>query len=309
MSVAVITGANAGIGLNFTRKLLAKGSYSTVIITGRSQTRCDETATELRKCVAPSSPVDVDAIVCDLDSLASVAQFCDAVKRRVSKIDLLVLNAGFLSGPALEMTAKKSKDGLEQTFAANHLAHWCMQESLLPLLKAAGNARVVITASESHRTPTVPHGGHTVDAWTQIACETGRGTCMGAYGDSKLANVLHASEIQRRYGSFGITANSLHPGMIRDTNIWQPQAGVSLFLIDYLLMPVGWLLGGRRSVDQGGDNLMMCVEEKQGGKYANCETFEKPSAIARDEKAAQALWEASEALCKKYGPPFPSAPQ
>lgn len=301
MAVAVITGANAGIGLNFAQKLLAKGTYATVIVTGRSQARCDETLAVLRKGL-PNSATVVDAVVCDLDSLASVAKCCAELTQRVSKIDLLVLNAAVVSGPALKTAVKKSKDGIEQTFAANHLSHWYMQENLLPLLKAAGKARVVVTSSESHRQPTVSNDGKTAEAWQTVATETGRAQYIGVYGDSKLANVLHAREIQRRYSSFGITANSLHPGVIHGTSIFKLQTGFSHFFVDYLFMPITWLAGFRRTVEQGADCIMMCVEEKEGGKYANCEKFEKPSPVALDEQAAKALWEASAALCKKLAP-------
>lgn len=245
----------------------------------------------------------MDALVCDLDSLASVALFCAALKQRVKKIDLLVLNAGLFSGPSMEKTAKKSKDGLEQMFQGNHLSHFYMQEDLLPLLKAAGRARVVVVSSMAHSEPSISGGGKTANAWMQVATETGRALVLHSYGDSKLANVLHAREIQRRYSSFGITANALHPGVIKETNIWAPLTGVSRVLVDWYFFPLMWLTGKIRSIEEGADSIMKCAEEKEGGKYLFCTEYVQPSAIALDDSAARAMWECSVALCREHAPP------
>jgi NAD(P)-dependent dehydrogenase (short-subunit alcohol dehydrogenase family) len=306
--VAVVTGASSGIGLRYARdKLLRSKAYGRVIFSARSDARCAELLAAIAD--VDRGDTEVEALVCDMASLSSVRDFCGAVAARADAasggIALLVLNAGFISGSAFDATAAKTCDGLEAVFAVNHLAHFLMFRELLPLLKAGAAAhaarsppgcRVVLTASEGHAFAKPPRAGKDAAAWTEVATVLGRSTCFAAYADSKLANVLMAAEVQRRYGAAGITANALHPGGIRETGIWAPQAGLAKFLIDGLMFPIGRLFGAWQSVDDGAGALAACVDSAEGGLYRHVHKWQPPAPIGRDPAAAAALWDASDAL-------------
>jgi NAD(P)-dependent dehydrogenase (short-subunit alcohol dehydrogenase family) len=310
MAVALITGASNGIGLRFARNLLAKRQFARVIFSARSSARCGELLAAIAD--VPRGDTAVEALVCDMASLASVRDFCRDVTARVPAdvgISLLVLNAGMISGSAFDKTAARSADGLEAVFAVNHLAHFLMVRELLPLLRAAGRkavtggdggapsgCRVVLTASEGHAFSKPPRKGRDEAAWREVGTVLGRSSCFEAYADSKLANVLTAAEIQRRYAGDGITANSLHPGGIRETGIWAPQAGFAKFLIDGLMFPIGRVFGVWQSVDDGAAAIAACVESPDGGRYRNVAAWRDPAPVGRDPVAAAALWAASEAL-------------
>jgi NAD(P)-dependent dehydrogenase (short-subunit alcohol dehydrogenase family) len=309
---AVITGASNGIGLRFARNLLAKKQYGHVLFSARSQARCDELLAAIAD--VDKGETRVDALVCDMAALVSVRDFCTAVAAKVDSgagIALLVLNAGMISGSAFAKTSVQSADGLEAVFAVNHLAHFLMVRELLPLLRVAGakeaaaaggpssaarGSRVVLTASEGHAFSKPPRKGKDEASWREIATVLGRSSCFEAYADSKLANVLTAQELQRRFAGEGITANSLHPGGIRDTGIWAPQAGLAKFLIDGLMFPIGNLFGVWQSVDDGASAIAACVESPEGGLHRNVHKWVGPAPIGKDPEVAKALWGASEAL-------------
>jgi NAD(P)-dependent dehydrogenase (short-subunit alcohol dehydrogenase family) len=260
-AVAVITGAPSCLGFNFTRKLLARRSHALVLLAVRDAARGDATLAALRAAGAqfttgdgagasPSGAADVVAVdaplpcvvalPCNLASLASVAAFCDAVAARTPRVHLLVLNAGVTAGSMFRRATDTSADGYEATFAINHLAHFLIARTLLPQLRAARGARVVVTASVGHKNGAVPsekRGG-----WRALATP-GCTSYVQAYFNSKLANVAHASELQRRFGAEGVSANALHPGGVRDTGIWRVQTGLARLLIDDLMFPLGNLLG------------------------------------------------------------------
>lgn len=306
-----MTGASNGIGLNFVRKTLAKGGFTRVILAARSPARCAETLGALTgggPVADPSRPVTVngavvEALPCDLGSLASAESFAAAVTSRVAAIHLLVLNAGVVCGSGLEPTATRTVDGYEMTFQTNHLSHFLLVNAFEAQLKragAAGGARVVVTASHGHRAAAVARGGRDVAAWREAATVLGRCNHLVAYCDSKLANVLHAREIHKRWAGQGVTANSLHPGAIRETGIWAAQRGFVSFLIDWVALPLGRLVGQWQSVDDGGDAIAACADPAEaGGRYRYISRWEEPSATAREEGVATALWEASDALLRE----------
>lgn len=306
--VAVITGASNGIGLVFTRNLLAARTYSHVIVAARSEKRCQEALDALSPSLPPPAeyPTRLEALPCDMSSLASVTAFCAAVKAKVSAIQLLVGNAGIIAGSAFDSTSTKSPDGFELSFATNHLSHFHMVSQLLPLLQAAGHARVVLTSSEMHKASRPPRGAADVASWREVATEVGRTTCATAYGDSKLANLLHAMELNRRFGKPGangsagiVTANSLHPGGIRETGIWAPQRGLAKFLIDGVGVPLGRLFGMWQTVDEGASAIAACASAPEGGLFREVHKWVPPAPLARDPHVAAACWEASEQLVRE----------
>ena len=318
--VVVMTGASSGIGLNWARKALARGGIARLIVAARSPARCAEamalralppggaaTAAQLPAPAAPPAPLFVhgalvEALSCDLGSLGSVAAFAEAVQARVAggPIHLLVLNAGLLSGSSFDRAIATSADGFEATFATNHLAHFALAAALEPQLRAGGaqgGARIVLTSSDAHRFARPARGGRDEAAWREVATVLGRGSCFAAYAESKLANLLHARELQRRLAGAGVTANALHPGVIRETGIWAPQRGLASCLIDGLMFPISRLFGLSQTVDDGGDAIGACADSAAaGGQYRDVAKWTAPSPTGSDAAAAAALWVASEAL-------------
>ena len=198
--VALVTGANSGLGLETTRALLKSGA--TVLMACRSRRKGEAARAELLKLGASG----VDLIDLDLSDLNSVDACCREVQSRYDRLDLLINNAGLMAPPRL-----LSKQGLEMQFAVNHLGHFALTGSLLPLMEGRDQARVVTVTSGAQYFGKM--------AWDDLNGEH-RYNRWGAYSQSKLANVLFALNLNRRLEEAGSTVRSLaaHPGMAR-TNL------------------------------------------------------------------------------------------
>lgn len=198
--VALVTGANSGLGLETTLALLKSGA--TVLMACRSRRKGEAARAELLKLGASG----VDLIDLDLSDLNSVDACCREVQSRYDRLDLLINNAGLMAPPRL-----LSKQGLEMQFAVNHLGHFALTASLLPLMEGRDQARVVTVTSGAQ------YFGRM--AWNDLNGEQ-RYDRWGAYSQSKLANVLFALNLNRRLEEAGSTVRSLaaHPGMAR-TNL------------------------------------------------------------------------------------------
>lgn len=299
--IAVVTGATTGIGLNFVHKLVIKGSYSRIILLTRTMEEGADALSQLQKALAVSSQsqtdkVSIELVPCDLASLKAVALCCHQLKSQLPHINLLVLNAGLLSGPAVSSTSATSEDGLELIMAINLLAHIYMATALRTLLSktAPGGGRLVITSSDGHRFASVPDNGR-FEGWTKIMTELGTTSCTTAYANSKLALVQFAKEYDLRYRSSGITTIVIHPGVVQSTNIWGKQSGLSYFLIAWLAFPIGHLLGLWQTVDEAGNTILTAAtaENDRSGQYLNVTKWEEPSAVACDEKVAAFMWKAA----------------
>ena len=316
--VAVITGAPSGVGFNFATKLLQRGAYTHVILAVRNAARGEEAVARLREAAAANASasasgdaalasataaaadVKLTAVPCDLASLRSVRAFTEAVAQATDRVDLLVLNAGLTTGALFEATKAVSEDGIEATFAVNHLAHWLIATDLLPQMRAAGQAHVVVTASIGHKGAAIPSAA--AGGWRALIVP-GASNCIQAYANTKLANVLLAYELQRRYGADGIIANALHPGAIRETNIWHTQRGFAKTLVDGVMFPVSRLLGWTQTVDQGGDALLIASNADVGGKYLEVDRWKPSSRESYDTALASELWDLSaELVAAKLGP-------
>ncbi|MEM6531328.1 MAG: SDR family NAD(P)-dependent oxidoreductase [Myxococcota bacterium] len=259
--IAVVTGANTGIGRVTARELARAGAL--VYLANRSVER---SADAMREIASVGGRAEV--LPLDLSSLKSVEKFARTLSGSVPRVDLLVANAG-LAG-----VRELSADGYELTFAINHLGHFALTQHLLP--KLAGG-RVVVVASNAHYRAK----GIDFDALSRPA--TWRGM-FPAYSVSKLANVLFARELSRRYPD--ILACSLHPGVIK-SDIWRriPQ-------------PVRWLFTRAMiSVEQGALTSLHCAgaDDIEPGLYYDKSAVKAPSAAALDDALAKALWEKSEA--------------
>ena len=193
--VAIVTGANSGIGLEAALALAGKGAQ--VVIASRNLEKCDEAAAQIR---AKTPACLLEVIRLDLADLASVRAFTGAFRDGHDRLDLLVNNAGVMALPY-----RKTADGFEMQFGTNHLGHFALTGLLLDTLLNTPGARVV----------TVSSGAHTMGSVRFDDLQRERSyKKWEAYGQSKLANLLFAYELQRRFAAIGADAISVaaHPG-------------------------------------------------------------------------------------------------
>lgn len=195
--VAVVTGANGGLGLETADALAAKGAH--VLMAVRDQ---DKAAAAVDRIRATTPEARLDLVPLDLASLASVREAADRIASLTGSLDLLVNNAGVMAMPE-----RRTADGFEMQLGVNHLGHWALTAHLMPLLLAAPAARVVSVTSTAH------HMGRVIDPRNPHL--HGRYEPWRAYGQSKLANYHFALGLQREFERVGVAAQSLmaHPGL------------------------------------------------------------------------------------------------
>jgi NAD(P)-dependent dehydrogenase (short-subunit alcohol dehydrogenase family) len=200
--VAVVTGANGGLGLETARALAGAGAH--VVMAARNQDKAAAAADDIRTS-HPDAALEIVAL--DLGSQEQTKGAADAIVAAHPTIDVLVNNAGVMAIPRT-LTA----DGHEMQFGVNHLGHWTFTARLLPSLRAAGDARVVTVTSTAH------HVGRAVDP-DDVEMEKGYGDWK-AYGRSKLANWQFGIGLDRRLRAEGWPVESLiaHPGL-SDTDL------------------------------------------------------------------------------------------
>ena len=193
--VAIVTGANSGLGLVTARELARAGARVVMACRDEGKGREAVRAVEVR---APGSGVEVEQL--DLAALDSVRAFAERVRERHPQIDLLINNAGVMAPPRRE-----TADGFELQFGTNHLGHFALTGLLLDALEGREDARVVTLSSGVHR------GGRI--AFGNLGGER-RYFRWSAYSQSKLANLLFALELDRRLRAAGSAIKSLaaHPG-------------------------------------------------------------------------------------------------
>lgn len=271
--VCLVTGATSGIGLVTARELARAGAR--VLIVGRTPRKSAEAAARIR---AEAGSSIVEPLSADLSSQADIRALAREVQDQADRLDVLVNNAG---GIFLERS--ESVDGIEMTFAVNHLAYFLLTNLLLDLLMASRPSRIVNVSSRAHRGVAIDFG--------DIG---GRDHYSGwrAYQKSKLANLLFTRELARRLGGTGVTVNALHPGYV-NTHIFRDE---------------GWrgkvmrFAAGRFAMtpERGARTALYLaaspeVEGVTGGYFANNARV-PPSRAAVDEAAARLLWRFSEDL-------------
>ncbi len=272
--IAVVTGANSGIGKVTVRALLEKGYR--VIATARSKERGEAALADWRKEM-PAAKVEL--VLCDLSDLESVHAAAREIARRVDRIDVLVNNAGGILGER-----RTTKGGLEETFAGNHLGPFVLTRELLPLLEKGAPARIVNVASDAHKAVRDMQ-------WDDLQFARGFSS-MKAYGQSKLANILFTRELARRLDPKKITANAVHPGVVR-TRFGETGSGLLRFGIA-LIRP--FLIDEKKGADT---SIWLAtdpsMEGKTGGYYVKRKLV-TPTPAAESDEGARRLWEISEKL-------------
>jgi NAD(P)-dependent dehydrogenase (short-subunit alcohol dehydrogenase family) len=194
---AVVTGCNSGLGYETMRALTSRGAH--VIGTARTQEKADKACGDFEGLTTP--------VVLELSDFASVRACSATIIAMNTAIDMLICNAGIMALPELELV-----NGIERQFVVNHLGHFILVNELIEPVKKADRGRIVMVSSCAHNL--APESGidfDNLDGSQSYAPWV-------AYGRSKLANGLFAAELARRLQGSGVTANSLHPGVIK-TNL------------------------------------------------------------------------------------------
>ena len=269
----LVTGATSGIGRVTALELAHMGAN--VVIAGRDPAKCALTANDIRE---ESGNPAVDFLVADLSSQEEVRRLANEFRERHQHLDVLVNNAG-----AIHMSRRKSVDGIEMTFALNHLSYFLLTNLLLDLLLASSPARVVNVAS-------VVHQKAKIDLFDIHAPRRYSG--FRAYSRSKLCNLLFTYELARRLEGTRVTANALHPGLVA-SNILSNNGILGRFL--------NMMLGIRGiSVEAGALTSVYAASspEMEGvsGKYLDKKKIVRSSTRSFDEAQAAALWELSASL-------------
>jgi len=205
--VVLITGANSGIGFEAARALTMKGAH--VVMACRNPAKASDAKAEIDR-LNPSGETSI--LECDLDDLELVATAAQEFRDGHDSLDLLINNAGLMATPQ-----GTTAQGFETQFGVNHLAHFALTGHLLDLLMVTGGSRVVNVSSQAHR-----FGKIDFDDLQSVE----RYSAWGAYGQSKLANLLFTFELQRRLDAAGADtiATAAHPGA-SNTNLGHEPAG------------------------------------------------------------------------------------
>jgi NAD(P)-dependent dehydrogenase (short-subunit alcohol dehydrogenase family) len=288
--IAVVTGATTGLGLETARALAADGVH--VVLTARTAEKGDAAVATVRDRVTGAA---VEHLTLELASLASVREFAREFAARHDALQLLVNNAGVMYTP-FERTA----DGFELQFGTNHLGHFALTALLMPRLLAGAPARVVNLSSAGHRASDV--------LWDDPNFERHEYDKFAAYGQSKTANVLFTTELERRYGARGVHAYAVHPGVVA-TELARSMTREDLTELGKRArrMPGGGL-PKPVSVEVGAATTVWAATapelDDHGGAYlADCAVSDEVAPWARDPAAARRLWDMSEQLT---GTTFPA---
>ena len=270
--VAVVTGANSGVGRSATELLLDAGAEVTLAC--RDRTRGEHALSEIER----SRPGAAAALeLADLSSADSVRGLASRLNDRLDRIDILVNNAG-LALDRLQTTA----EGFELTFATCHLGHFLLTNLLLERLR--GGSRIVNVSSTAHR-----FGDLRRAPLDRIARGQAWKGGFPAYCDAKLANVLFTAESARRWSGHGIAANAVHPGVLA-TNIWSRNHGAMALLMRAITVFM-------RRADVGGTAVLELIRRSEpgrvSGRYFQVNAERRPQRQAEDPDLARDLWEFS----------------
>lgn len=265
----IVTGANSGIGFESAKALAKMGARVGLLC--RTQAKCEDAKAAILQAVADA---ELDTFAADLSSQAEIRRVAQEIKQTYPKLDVLLNNAGIV-----ENERKLSVDGIEMTFAVNHLAYFLLTNLLLEHLKAAAPSRIVNVSSAAHFGARMDfddlQGEKSYSGWR-------------AYSQSKLANILFTIELARRLEGTGVTVNALHPGVIgtklfRNLGIINTLAGIFL-----------------TSPEKGAETSVYLASspdvEGVTGKYFDNKRMVSPSSAAQNLADAKRLWDISAAL-------------
>jgi protochlorophyllide reductase len=285
----LVTGANSGIGLAVATVFADRGAR--VLLACRNASKAQAAVDEIR--AEATGPVDVEIVTLDLASLGSIRAAADVVRSKEVHLDVLVNNAGLM---AVEQS--KTEEGFEMQFGVNHLGHFALTAELLPLLLSTSRSRIVTMSSMGHRVGRLRLDDLFFD---QRGYDRWR-----PYFQSKLANLLFTSELQRRLATAGASTIGLsaHPGA-SDTDISTGGTGLANGAFRVAAQRIQPIIPLAQSARLGAlPALRAAVDpEARGGEFygprwliRGSPRIETPSRRARDPQSAVRLWERSEEL-------------
>ena len=267
--VALVTGANTGIGRVTARELARQGAH--VFIACRSAERAQPALAEIRAAAGSDC---IELLQLDLGSLDSVRRCAQAFLARGLPLHLLINNAGLAGARGL------TPSGFELAFGTNHLGHFLLTQLLLDRIRQSAPARIVTVASKAH------YRARGID-WLAVREPTKSSTGLPEYGVSKLANVLFSAELARRLAGSGVTTYALHPGVVA-TDVWRSVPWPLRSLIKLTMT----------STEEGAATTLHCATSAEAGAqtglYYNASRVKAPSALAQDPALAADLWRHSE---------------
>ncbi len=273
--LCIITGANAGIGFETAKELSRQGAFIVMVC------RNEDKAIAAKKAIQQETPsAGIDIILCDFSIQDEIRKAADEIISKYEKIDVLINNHGFIINKFVETV-----DGLESTFAVNHIGYFLFTNLLLPTIMNSGKARIINVASEAHRNgefdPDNLQLRNKFDSWK-------------AYGNSKLFNILFTIELAERLKDTEVTANCLHPGVVRT------KFGDGM----NPLFKLFWKLGSpfmKSHKDGAATTIYLATSEEVAevnGAYFSDSKVKTPRSQALDPEAAKELWRISEELCE-----------
>ena len=270
----LVTGATNGIGLEAARSLAKQGAK--LVLVGRDAAKTARCLADVR---ASAPGADVSSLLCDFSRQKEARRLAEEVLRRFDRLDVLVNNAG-----TVFKNRTLTEDGIEATFAVNHLGYFLLTQLLLERIVQSAPARIVNVASIAHRRATMD--------FDDLFYERGY-SLVKAYGRSKLGNVLYTRLLAQKLAGTGVTVNSLHPGAV-DTGIWSAAPAWMKPLIA-ILRRFAFI-----SAEEGGRRIVQLVAgpELSGttGQYFENGRIVDPAPRARDDALARRLWQESERL-------------
>jgi NAD(P)-dependent dehydrogenase (short-subunit alcohol dehydrogenase family) len=271
--VCLITGATSGIGKATAMGLANMGA--SVVMVGRDRGRGEAALAEIKEGSANAS---VDLMLADLSSQQEIHRLADDFKEAYPRLDVLINNAGVIRSKRVT-----TADGIEMTFAVNHLASFLLTNLLLDLLKASAPSRIVNVASGEQRNGIID--------FNDLQGEKGYKTAK-AYSQSKLATVLFTYELARRLEGTGVAVNCLHPGVV-GTNLGSGVSGVFGFTVR-ALTPL------MKSSEKGAETSIYLASSPEveglSGKYFVKKAEARSSDVSHDQRLARRLWEVSAEL-------------
>ncbi len=269
----LITGATSGIGFVAARELAARGA--TVVLVGRSAKKCEECVAAIKQATGNEQ---VESLLGDLSLQRDVRAVAAKFREKHDRLHVLLNNAG-----AVCAERQVTGEGMEMTLAVNHLSGFLLTNLLLDTIRASAPARIINVSSAAH-------------AWAKIDfddLQSEKGySGFPVYGQWKLANVLTAYELARRLEGTGVTANALHPGIIRSGFGRSAGGFIGFFVKAASLFMSTPEQGAATSV------YLATSPEVEGitGKYFSNRKPRRSSKVSYDEAVARRLWEASEKL-------------
>ena len=277
--ICLITGATSGIGEVTARELARRGMH--VIIVGRSAERVAATVARIKQATG----VDVETLIADLSSQAGVRSVAETFLQRYQRLDVLINNAG-----GFFASRQISADGIELTWALNHMSYFLLTNLLTDILRASAPARVVNVSSDAHRSG--------VMRWDDLQF-TRSYNGWAAYAQSKLANILFSNELARRLEGTGMTSNALHPGFVatrfahNNGIIWG-----GLMALMQRLFGITPEEGAQTSIYLATASEVATIS----GRYFVKSRETSPAPQAQDMAAAARLWEITERMIINSAP-------